>query len=280
MTRSHWLDTCPGRQGVPMTWVFDVPPALVCVVVVGAFVALSLAGMSATRARMHRAVPHPHLHNDLVGFFLAALGVFYGLLLGLVAVAAWEQHAEAEAVVTREATALAALYRDISVYPEPDKSELEGLIDAYLQSVIDEEWPMQRGGVVPAGGVIRAANLEQRLARFEPTGAGETVMHEEAMREFNTFYEARRQRLDAVDSRLPSTLWWVMITGGLIIIAITWLFVFAHPRVQALLTAGMAAMIGLLVFLSVAMDRPFRGKFAIGSEPFELVRSQLVEGHR
>jgi len=263
-----------------MNWVFDLPPALVCVLVVAAFVTVALVGMLTTRARMHRVVTHPHLHNDLVGFFLAALGVFYGLLLGLVAVAAWEQHADAEAMVTREATTLAALYRDISVYPEPDRSELEGLIGAYLHGVIDEEWPLQRRGIEPTGGVARVENLERRLARFEPTGAGATVMHAEAMRAFNLFYEARRQRLDAVDSSLPSTLWWVMITGGLIMMAITWLFVFAHPRVQVLLTAGMAAMIGLLVFLSVAMDRPFRGKFAIGSEPFELVRSQLVENDR
>jgi len=189
-----------------MNWVFDLPPALVCVLVVAAFVTVALVGMLTTRVRMHRAVTHPHLHNDLVGFFLPALGVFYGLLLGLVAVAAWEQHAEAEAMVTREATTLAALYRDVSVYPEPDRSELEGLIGAYLHGVIDEEWPLQRRGITPTGGVARAENLERRLARFEPTGAGETVMHAEAMREFNLFYEARRQRLDAVDSSLPSTL--------------------------------------------------------------------------
>jgi len=260
-----------------MNWIFDIPEAVLGVIIVTAFVTVSLAGMLALRVRMVRAVAAPHLHNDLVGYVLAALGVFYGLLLGLVAVGAWENHAEAESLVTREATSLAALYRDISVYPESDRSELEGLISGYIHGVIDEEWPVQRRGIEPTGGVARVADLQKRLARFEPTGASETVMHAEAMREFNVFYQARRERLDAVDSGLPATLWWVMIAGGLITMATTWLFVFAHPKVQVALTAGMATMIGLLVFLSVVMDRPFRGRFAIGPEPFVLVAGQLID---
>ena len=260
-----------------MNWIHDLPQNLLCVLIVGAFVTVALAGMFASRGSVRRSVSDPHRHNDLVGFVLAGICVFYGLLLGLVAVAAWESHSEAEALVTREATCLAALYRDISEFPDPKGAELEGLIADYARSVIEEEWPEQRRGVVPAGGVARAQAIQRGLTQFEPTSAALSVLHAESMRAFNVFYEARRQRLDAVTSGLPATVWWVMILGGILIIAVCWMFDFTHSKVQMLLTSSVAVMIGLLVFISAAMDAPFRGKAGVGPEPFELVSKQLME---
>ena len=260
-----------------MTWIHDLPESLLCVLIVGAFVAVALTGMFMSRGRLRKMVSDPHRHNDLVGFVLAAISVFYGLLLGLVAVGAWENHAEAEALVARESTYIAALYRDISDYPDPTKSELEGMIAEYTRFVIEDEWPEQRRGVVPAEGVARIEALERRLTQFVPADAAQSILHAEAMREFNVFYEARRQRLDAVTGGLPETLWWVMILGGLLTIAVCWMFDFTHSKVQALLTSSVAVMIGLLVFMSATMDAPFLGKSGIGPEPFELVRSQLME---
>jgi hypothetical protein len=260
-----------------MTWIHDLPESLLCVLIVAAFVAVALTGMLMSRGRVRRMVSDAHRHNDLVGFFLAGICVFYGLLLGLVAVGAWQNHAEAEALVTREATSLAALYRDISEYPDPTGADLEGLIAEYARSVVEEEWPQQRRGVVPAGGVARAQAIQRRLNQFEPSSAALTVLHSESMGAFNVFYEARRQRLDAVTSGLPQALWWVMILGGLLTIAVCWMFDFKHSKVQALLISSVAVMIGLLVFMSATMDAPFLGKSGIGPEPFELVRSQIME---
>jgi hypothetical protein len=260
-----------------MTWFHDVPESLLCVFIVGAFVTVALVGMLASRKHLRKAVHDRREHNDLVGFFLAGISVFNGLLLGLVAVAAWENHAEAEGLVAREATYLAALYRDVGDYPAPAGGELQGLIAEYARLVIENEWQQQRRGIVPADGVAHAEEPEKRLTQFEPTDQAQAVLHAEAMREFNVFYEARRLRLGAIESRLPETLWWVMILGGLLTIAVCWMFDFAHSKVQLLLTASIAAMIGLLVFISAAMDAPFRGKAGIGPEPFKLVSGQLME---
>ena len=112
---------------------------------------------------MHRLVSQVHLHNNLVGFFLATLGVFYGLLMGLVAVSAWEMHENAETMVAREAAAVAALYRDVSVYPEPERTQLQALLKEYVRFVIEEAWPVQRHGTVSGDGYPRVAALEHAL---------------------------------------------------------------------------------------------------------------------
>jgi len=45
--------------------------------------------------------------------------VFYGLLAGLVAVATYQNYSDVERTVSREGASLAAMYRDISSYPQP-----------------------------------------------------------------------------------------------------------------------------------------------------------------
>jgi uncharacterized membrane protein YqgA involved in biofilm formation len=55
-----------------------------------------------------------------------------------------------------------------------------------------------------------------------------------------------------------------------------WLFVVEKKRLHDLLTAVLASLLGLLVFLLAVMDFPFRGEFSVGPDSFELVYQQLM----
>ena len=55
--------------------------------------------------------------NHIVGAALSAFGVFYGLLLSLIAVAAYQNLNIIDTEVASEASAILALYRDISEFP-------------------------------------------------------------------------------------------------------------------------------------------------------------------
>ncbi len=46
--------------------------------------------------------------------------------------------------VGSEASSLAALYRDVSAYPEPSRTELQDLLRECTHSVIENAWPLQR----------------------------------------------------------------------------------------------------------------------------------------
>ena len=49
---------------------------------------------------------------------LQSVMVFYGLAVALIAVSVWQTYSDTSKVVSSEATALAALYRDVSSYPD------------------------------------------------------------------------------------------------------------------------------------------------------------------
>ncbi|HET7446843.1 MAG TPA: hypothetical protein VFJ49_02830 [Methyloceanibacter sp.] len=70
-------------------------------------------------------------------------------MLGLLAVGAYQNHAETRRAVVAEAASLAALYRDISEYPEPYRTDLRSLVREYTRFTIEDVWPKQRQGIMP-----------------------------------------------------------------------------------------------------------------------------------
>ena len=74
------------------------------------------------------------------------MGVFYGLAMGLIAVATWENYTDIDGVVSTEAAAVASFYRDLDGYPQPLRGELETMMRDYTRIVIEKEWPAHKQG--------------------------------------------------------------------------------------------------------------------------------------
>ena len=208
--------------------------------------------------------------NDLVGYALSAFGVFYGLLLGLLAVATYQNNSEVSATVAREASSLAALYRDVSAYPEPVRSELQGRLRDYTRYVVDKAWPLQRKGEVPLEGVRMMDEFQTALTKFEPTTKGQEIVHAETFRQYNDMIQLRRQRLQSIGTGIPGVMWFVVAVGAVVNTLIILCF---RVRLDVHLIGGgvLSFFVGMLIFLIVVMDHPFLGGFGVGPEPFELV---------
>jgi hypothetical protein len=148
-------------------WIYELPILSVVGLFALVFVGLCWLGTILCRPFVARRVQDQTRLNEVLGDFLQYFGVIYGLLLGLLAVATYQNHTDVEKAVAGEASSLAALYRDISAYPEPDRTELKALIREYTRSTIEDAWPLQRKGIDPWK-VNRAAPIHARLAQFEP----------------------------------------------------------------------------------------------------------------
>jgi hypothetical protein len=100
-------------------WVYDLPIWLFGLLSVAVAVAVGLGGFYATRKWVRGVHRDQHSHNDIVGFYLGAICLFYGITLGLLAVGTWEAYSDLDAKVGEEASALAALYRDVEQFSRP-----------------------------------------------------------------------------------------------------------------------------------------------------------------
>jgi hypothetical protein len=257
-------------------WIYDIPSPSLAVGMIALFVGIYWVGALIVRPVLRQFVKSTAACNDVVGYVLSCFCVFYGLLLGLIAVTAYQNFSQAEANVTHEAAALAALYEDVGQYPAPYGQNLRWLLRDYTRYVIRYAWPLQRKGIVPVEGTIRAQAFEEQLLSFQPQTPAEAILHAEALRQFNTFLEARRMRLFTVTASIPAVMWYVVILGALITIAMVWLF--DMKFITHLMLGGMlSAYLGTMIYLIAAMDNPFRGEVSISPAVFETIFEHMVE---
>lgn len=259
-----------------MYWVYDLPNWLFGTLTVALFVAVGLLGLYPTRRWVKRHHRQDHNHNDIVGFYLAAVTVFYGITLGLLAVGAWTTYSDVQSKVDREAESLSSFYRDVGGLPDPYRTDLRMDLRDYAHYVITVSWPQQRQGIVPSGSGIYLDHVETHLLAFQPKTMGQQVILAEAYRQFNDLIEARRSRLNAVPVGMPASLWALVIIGALVTIVVTLFFDIASFSMHFWMTGLLSGLLGLMIFLIGTLDNPFRGKVSIGPESIVRVYNQLI----
>ncbi len=259
-----------------MYWVYDLPNWLFGVLTIAVTVAIGLGGLYATRKWVRRVHGDRHSHNEVVGFYLGAVCVFYGITLGLFAVATWQSYADVETRVGAEAAAVGALFRDVSSFPDPNRTELQSDLRQYVRQVIDVAWPQQRRGIVPEDEGVTLSNLQRHLSQFEPVTEGQKVIYAQAYRGFYTIAELRGRRLQSVREGLPGPLWTIVLAGAFLSIAMTWFFDIKSQSMHFWMTVMFAMLLGLLIYLLAALDYPFRGKISVGPQAFEIMYTKRM----
>ena len=216
--------------------------------------------------------------NDIVGSLLSAFGVLYGLLLSLIAVAAYQNLTKVDAVAGAEASTLLAFYRDASEFSSPQNEQLQSQLVDYCRYIIDEEWPLQRQGEVPRSADAKIAAIRKELLDFEPTGERDRLLQDRALNHFDTLTEYGRQRRYAAKASIPALMWYVVIVGTIINFTLLWLF--DMKFVTQLFLGGLTAFfLGALILLIAVLERPYRSaEFGVSPDAYELVYQEMTEG--
>ena len=122
--------------------------------------------------------------NDLVFYTTSGFSLFYGLLLGLLAVAAYQNLEQVRQNVFGEASSLASLYRDASLYPEPVGSEFRDLLKDYTLYVIYKDWPAHRKGKIYNGGTNRLMMIEYTILKLHPRSPSQEILQSQTLQVF------------------------------------------------------------------------------------------------
>jgi hypothetical protein len=261
-----------------LEFLFDLPLVVTGPAIIGSLCLFAVAGLLVVR---HRVLPRLHIQagdSHFTATMVHSVMVFYGLAVALIAVNVLETYTDVSKIVSGEATALAALYRDVSSYPESTRMELQRELRDYVEYLIQKGWPLQRRGHVPGGGVEHMNRFQAILLAFEPVTEGQKILHGETVSAYNQMIQARRLRLDAVNIGLPAVMWTVIIAGAFMSLIASFFFKVEDARLHGILVTLLAAFIGLLIFMTFALDRPFRGDLGLPPDPYQLVYDQLMKG--
>jgi hypothetical protein len=261
-----------------MLWIYDIPTWLFGLLTVATTTGASLAGLLLTYRLIHKRLPawNTLVDNEVVGAFLSQILTLYGITLGLIAVATWESATQVSDYASNEAAVITALYRDLNGYPSPIKDDLRGRLRDYTRAIVEVEWPAQKQNRIIDDATRMLSMFQDRMMAFEPQTKGQEIVHAEAFNALNRMIEARRRRVEAVGTSIPGVLWAVVFLGGAIAVFCSYFFQIHDLKVHALMTAGLGATIGLLVFLIASMDHPYLGEVSVPADAYKLILERVM----
>ena len=121
--------------------------------------------------------------------------------------------------------------------------------------------------------------LQDQLFAFEPATESQKILHAEALVRFNELVEKRRQRLDSARAGLPGVFWWLLLPGAMGCVVLCLFFHLDDTRYQRTLLLGLSGFLSMVLFIVIALDRPFHGDMAIGAESYELIYDHHMVSH-
>jgi len=257
-------------------FMFHLPLLVSGPIVIGTLCVGALLGLYATRKWLLPRLDVRASDGEFAGAMVQAIMVFYGLAVALIAVSVWETYSEVASDVSHESTRLGALYRDVSGYPEPVRSQLQDELRGYTRYLIDDAWPLHRQGGHPTRGIEWMNRFQATLVTYEPATEGQRILHAETLRAYNLMIDARRLRLEAMLTRLPGLLWAVVIVGAAISLVGSYFFKVEDGRLHGVMVVLLATFIGLVVVMILAFDRPFHGELGIGPQDYQMAYEELM----
>ena len=258
-------------------WLYEVRPLLAAIIIIAFIESISLVGLFLARKLLLPRFHYSEGVNDAISGTVQAIGVFYGITVGLIAVGVWNTNSNAGELVSKEASAMATLYRDVSGYPQPIRDELRSKLREYTVWAVEKSWPAQRKGQILNEGTKIFDDFQAKLYTFEPSTPGQVALHAETLTAYNKLVEARRLRIDAVGSGLSSVMWAVIWAGAAISIGVAYFFRLEDARLHAILVALLGGFLGIVIFMITINDKPFYGYVAISSDPYKLILERVID---
>jgi hypothetical protein len=254
-----------------ISWLESLPTVAAGIVVVGGFVVVALAiGYLVARFTSHDVRT---AHNDRAGFILAVIGVIYAVLLAFVAIGVWERFQQAESRTYEEAGAIATVYRDAGSFP--NAAPLRAMLRGYVQSIINREWPLMERGQKSAVSSTLLEAADHYVRALPVASLRLAGIQSQMLAAMDIALMDREARLTIDSGGINALLWFVLMVGAFVTVAFTYLFGFDRTLMQLLMVGGLSFVVGLVLFLVVAMDYPFRGSIYVTPEAFRALLESL-----
>ena len=208
-------------------------------------------------------------HNDvLVPIFLTA-GTIYAVMLGFLVVVVWEAYGDAKENVAAEASTLTTMYRQTNGMDTAELTAMREHIRGYTEAVVSKEWEIQAktGGAAPEAR-RQIAEIYREFAHMEPVTRDSSI-NREFLQQFSAVTAARNKRTLQASEEVPWLLWLGLIGGATIVVAMSWMLYMDLWWPHVVMSGTLALMIGMLLFITVILAKPFQGALALESGPFE-----------
>lgn len=249
-----------------MLWLLQIPAPILGFLWVAVIVGFSVGGLVLFR----KAVSHTRLENAnaVSGTVFQLAGVLYAVLVAFVVVVVWEQFSEAEDASGQEATAVADLLRDSAALPPESRAAIEQNLIAYTRTVVDVEFPKMHRGESVEEQSDELFRVWETYLTIQPETRNEIAFFDHAIVRLNDLGAARKMRVSTGESSVPGELWILLVGGGGVMMAFTFLFGTRDLVVHSLAVGLTSALLAFVLYLIFALEHPYVGDLSVEPTAF------------
>jgi Protein of unknown function (DUF4239) len=247
-------------------WLLQLPAPLLGSVTVAAVVGLSVGGLIVFR----KVVSHTRLENanEVSGQVFQLAGVLYAVLVAFVVVVVWEQFGDAENATVKEASAIADLLRDSTAIPAAYRPEVQRSLLSYTDDVINDEFPRMRRGETIEEESEHTTEIWDAFLKVQPETRNEIAFFDHDIVKLNDLSENRKLRVSTAEAAIPGELWILLLGGGAVMMAFTFLFGTRDLLIHACVVGLTAALMGFVMYLIFALEHPFVGALSVKPDSY------------
>ncbi len=256
-----------------MAWLHALPDYLVFPIIVVPLVVAVAGAPFLRRALFPRRAKYP-ANSELMDAFIA-LASSSAIVLTLSLVNAESALRHIEERVAHEASLVNDLDRTFTRYGDARLTALRPKVAQYAMVIASDEWQSLHRGERNRDADHLYSAISKALREIDPDTHRHQLMYAEALRQIDELSDLRDERIEAANFTLPLIYWFTTLTMISLMIVIS---AMNRPTVErAVITATIAAAIGLLTSLVIIFDAPFQGSGAIPAKPFFDVIEEMRE---
>lgn len=213
-------------------------------------------------------------NNEAAGQVFTLVGGLQAVLVAFVLISLFDATAAAEDGSYAEADSLVA-----AVWAAQELPNSEGVTEgarAYAREVIAEEWPnMRTGDEIDGRGWDALEDLRAAVATSPATDEWAVDRKTEATNQLWTVYQQRQERLNAAGGGVNSVVWFALVVGAIMAVALPILFGGPKPATHILIVSILAGTMTLLLFATQQLQNPYGGGAQVSPAAFESALDRL-----
>lgn len=213
-------------------------------------------------------------NNEAAGQVFTLVGGLQAVLLAFVLISLFDGTSAAEDGSYKEADSLVAAVWAADALPAGNQAATEAR--AYAREVIAREWPrMAEGQDVDDAGWDALEKLRATVAASPATDDWSVSRKTEAVNQLWQVYESRQDRLNASGGGVNSVVWFALVVGALMAVALPILFGGPKPATHIFIVSILAATMTMLLFSTQQLQNPYGGGAQVGPAAFESALDRL-----
>jgi hypothetical protein len=230
------------------------------ILVLGVALAVGLASSIGVR-KLFRLNPTEE-ETDIAINLMQVAAAYIGIMLAFSGVLVWQNFADADLALHREAATASQLYRDLKTYG-PETIEPRKALRSYITSVIEDEWPLLKEGQRSDSTDLALQRVFSALGAIHPKDSRDTVLYQESFRNLDDLVSLRRDRIAASETSIPAILWIVGVIGS--VMTVVYASAFLDSRYTLYMVSGLSLTIGLIFLFLLTFNCAFKGPVSVGN---------------